>query len=359
MAAGVTAAVLLAHFLLPHGDEARWAGLMRQAAVAMEESIRNVADERMLRLGRIDPITDPNGTGLIGAEWSPITSTLGQLGAKRTATNPNFAALLTLLLLEAGVNADSAVVISASGSFPSLLLATLHAVEVIRATPLLIVSLTASMFGANEPEFTLLDILACYSGRAVTPVAASVGGEDDQGSGLDRDVVESLASAIRARGIPLIEPDSLEDAVSQRMEAVSRAAQGREIDGFVNIGGGWSSMGTDSKVLEIQPGLNRAAEAIPPSDSRGLIFEFLDRGIPVVHLLNIRDLALTYDLPWDPVPLPEAGRGGLYYDRETARHRDLWLPAVWLVSMLAIFAASGPWFRTRRRRRPGSESGLR
>jgi hypothetical protein len=36
------------------------------------------------------------------------------------------------------------------------------------------------------------------------------------------------------------------------------------------------------------------------------------RGIPVIHLLYIKGIAQAYGLPWDPVPLPEPGKGAVY-----------------------------------------------
>ena len=51
---------------------------------------------------------DPMKTGLIGLESSPLTTTLGQLEAKRTTTNPALAALLVRLLRQAGVKKGSA-----------------------------------------------------------------------------------------------------------------------------------------------------------------------------------------------------------------------------------------------------------
>ena len=45
---------------------------------------------------------DLNETGLIGDYLTPVTTTLGNLEAKRTSVNPNAAALVVHLLFEAG-----------------------------------------------------------------------------------------------------------------------------------------------------------------------------------------------------------------------------------------------------------------
>ena len=75
-----------------------------QAAEQMEAAARVVAAERLRRGIPIDPDTDPNRTGLIGPEYTPITTTLGHLGAKRTSTNPNMAGLIVHLLGQAGAS---------------------------------------------------------------------------------------------------------------------------------------------------------------------------------------------------------------------------------------------------------------
>ena len=75
----------------------------------------------------IDPSTDLNRTALIGLEESPITTSLGQLEAKRTSANPNFAGCLVRMLDEAGVRSGDAVAVGASSSFPGMILATIAA----------------------------------------------------------------------------------------------------------------------------------------------------------------------------------------------------------------------------------------
>jgi poly-gamma-glutamate system protein len=95
----------------------------------------------------IDPSVDPNLTGLIGPEFTELTTTLGNLQAKRTSTNPDFAALLVKYFKELNLKRGDPVAIGASGSFPSLLLATLCACEVLELEPLVIYSIGASEHG--------------------------------------------------------------------------------------------------------------------------------------------------------------------------------------------------------------------
>jgi poly-gamma-glutamate system protein len=346
LAGVVSILILICTFLIPVGERRSSAALMKKASLAMAETLKNIPIERTNRGLGIDPIRDPNLTGLIGIESSSMTSTLGHLGAKRTTTNPNFAGLIAHLLLEAGIQNGNTVAICASGSFPALLLATLHAVESLGASPLLIPSLSASMYGANEEAFTLLDVLDGYSGGELELLAASVGGGDDRGSGLDTRTVTRLESVINARSIRLISPSFLQDAVSQRMLFFDEASNNREIGCFVNVGGSWVSMGTDSDILKIPPGLTTAVDDLPLPSSRGMIFEFLARGVPIIHLLNIHDLSTRYALPWDPMPLPAAGEGSLYYSVNKGSVIWIWPAVVWLLFIGILLAVPSREKRT-------------
>jgi hypothetical protein len=49
-------------------------------------------------------------------------------------------------------------------------------------------------------------------------------------------------------------------------------------------------------------------------EHRGLIPWFLDQGIPVIHLLEMKSLLPSAGLPFDPVPMPKAGEGDVYYE---------------------------------------------
>jgi hypothetical protein len=95
------------------------------------------------------------------------------------------------------------------------------------------------------------------------------------------------------------------------MEIYKKAAKGRKIKAFINIGGSWSNMGKDSMVLSLRPGLNRI-DKLPPPERRGVIYEMAARGVPVIHLLYMRGLTQRYGLAWDPSPLPGPGEGTLY-----------------------------------------------
>jgi len=262
----------------------------------------------------IDAVHDVNRTGIIGLEWSPMTTSVGHLGSKRTSCNPNMAGLVVYLLSEAGVRRGDTIAIGASGSFPALMMAALSAAQVMDVRPLLICSLGASQWGANDPDFHGLIMLECLRQEGVLetpPIAITLGGDSDIGEDMDHAVRRDLIRAIEKSGIPFFAESHLRKNVEKRMRLWSAAAGGHRIKAFINIGGSFSNLGNDSSVLKLKPGLNRI-DSVPPKAARGAIFAMAARGIPVVHLLYVQGLVQRYGLPWDPVPLPSPGEGELY-----------------------------------------------
>lgn len=346
-AAIVAAAVLSILYLLgmrlpPPAPSAGARARMIEAADLMARAERAIKGCRESRGLPIDLAADPNGTGLIGVERSAITTSAGRLEAKRTTTNPAFAALVVSLLREAGVGRGDVVAVGASSSFPALVVATLAAARTMGVDPLVISSLGASEWGANIPEFSWLEMEACLrtSGTIdVVPIARSVGGENDDGSDMDPLGRSLLASKIRAAGeVPVLDEAGLERNVTRRMALYRERAGGRPIKAFVNIGGSWANLGTDPDVLKLEPGLARRVPAPPPS-RRGVIQAMAAAGVPVVHLLNVKGLCERYGLPWDPRPLPPPGEG-LPVPRTAGSSRTtVPLTAIYIALVLALLAA--------------------
>lgn len=291
----------------------------------------------------IDPRADPNRTGLIGLETSEITTSLGQLEAKRTTINPNFAGLIAKLLKNAGVGRGDAVAIGASSSFPALILASLSAVRTLGAKPVMISSLGASNWGANNPDFTWLEMLECLRRAGVfdvKPIALALGGEKDDGSDMSESGRILLREKIKASGIFFLEEPDLSENVRIRMGLYEEHAAPGKIKAFVNIGGSWANMGTDSSVLKLEPGRAEVKE-IPRPEKRGVIQEMAARGIPVIHLLFVKGLAERYSLPWDPVPLPRPGEGSIFAKAGKAKTGFLFAAGAYLAICAGLFVSLG------------------
>ncbi|MGA3245477.1 MAG: poly-gamma-glutamate system protein [Bacteroidota bacterium] len=279
----------------------------RNASAMMERATAAVREDFVSHGGHFNDAIDPNHTGLIGEEYSDITSTVGSLEAKRTTTNPNAAAMLVQLLQEAGVAAGDTIAVGCSGSFPALAIATVSAAKSFGVHPVLILSIGASSFGATRPDQTLLDLyeaLRQTSDLKVPVAAVSLGGAKDVGSDFEPDVREKLIEKIRHSGIPFLYESDLRKNVAQRMQIYFGTSSKRRIAAFVNIGGSYADLGTNPLILKVEPGVNKEMTIPADETTHGVVFAMAKQHIPVIHLLHIKELALRYGLPWDPIPLP-------------------------------------------------------
>ncbi|MDD4207962.1 MAG: poly-gamma-glutamate system protein [Mesotoga sp.] len=286
------------------------------AARLMASSIAELSTFRESLGIEIDPSVDPNLTGLIGPEFTELTTTLGNLQAKRTSTNPDFAALLVKYFEELDLKRGDPVAIGASGSFPALLLAALCACEVLELEPLVIYSIGASEHGATHPEFTFVMMLKRLVEAGLLKdslIAVSLGGNYDTASGMFFPGARELMTEIAlSSGKTFIYEEPLQASIDKRLEIYFQEAEGPP-SVFVNVGGAAPNFGNTLLAISLDNGLLTAFSSIPEGDERGLIFEFAELGVPVIHLLNIRDLAMENGIPIDPVPLPEPGISGVYF----------------------------------------------
>lgn len=356
MAAWIAAAVLAPPHVLD------WTPEMRQASVRMREAIEVVRRHHETAGIPIDPALDPNRTGLVGPEYSELFTTLGHLEAKRTTTAPDVAGLLVHLLQRAGVGAGDTVAVGASGSFPALLVATLCAVEALDAHPVTILSLGASSYGATYPGFDLLALHGLLVDRGIVgapPAAVSLGGAGDVGLDLEPATRARLKERIRASGIPFLLEAELPRSVARRTAIYlgeesdagsvpggadasaageEEGAHGGRVAAFVNLGGADANVGVSPTVLSLRPGLADSIP-LPPREQRGVLHAMAARGVPVVHLLDIRTLASLHRLPWDPVPLPEPGSRSLTRRPGRGGAAFFVIAGTWLVSLVILLAS--------------------
>lgn len=260
----------------------------------------------------IDPVNDPNQTGLIGIEHSPITSEPGDLNAKLTTTNPNISAAVVELLRKCNVEAGDLIAISLSGSFPALNLAVLSAIQTLNLRPIIITSVSSSMWGANIPEFTYLDMENFLFQNGILKfrsIAASLGGIDDIGRGISPRGRNMIEEAITRNGISELKSKNLEEAIEKRLKLYYTMAHNEKITCFVNVGGGAAALA----------GFNLPSGILDPlkySFHQGTAGRFLRNGVKVINLNNIAYLARRYELPIAPIPLPAIGEGKLYYEEK-------------------------------------------
>jgi len=288
---------------------------MLMAARSMQAASRVLWLEKETR-GLTPPAqADPNRTGMIGQEYTPITTTLGELAAKRTTTNPDFAAALIRQIAPLGLARGTPVVIVVSASFVGGDVAAIAAVEMLGLRPIVIASLSASMWGANEPEFNLLDMLAALRERNVIrtrAVAAVLGGGGAVGGSMDPDGIAALRRSAARDGVPIVEARPVAALMDALLAQINAAAGGARPGLVINVGGALIGLGSCRESHELPPGLTR--QAPPCSDGTpGLAMRLAAEGAPILHIINIRRLAIEWGLPFDPAPLPIPGNNRAIY----------------------------------------------
>lgn len=295
-----------------------WYNEKLKASKLSKQAADHLRNYRLEKGTFIDAVNDPNQTALIGQEFTMITTDRGYIDPKLSTTNPNFAAVVVQLLKEAGLKEKDHVAVAFSGSFPGLNISVIAALEALKLKPIIITSVGASNYGANDPYFTWLDMenILYRSGIFHTrSVAASIGGGYDYGRGLSPHGRELIIEAIERNQVEFINEKHLEKSITRRMEIYDKYRKTRPIKAYINVGGGIASLGNTINGQLIQSGLT---QHLPMKNFpvRGVIVKMGQKGIPVIHLLNIRQLLSRYGLPNSPVPLPEPGTGGIFVEKK-------------------------------------------
>lgn len=286
-----------------------------RASRLMKKSMDTLKEARMgQNVVFVDSENDPNETALVGPQFSLITTDEGNLDHKLTTLNPNFAALMVELLMEADVQTGDRVAVSLTGSMPGANIAALAACDVMGLKPVIITSVGASQWGATDPYFTWLDmekILVDSSLISFSTVAASIGGKGDTGKGMSLRGRELLWETIYRNGAFLIQEENLLSSIDKRMELYKQSAPGEAYSVFINVGGGAASIGPSVNARLLPSGVSVPQE-LNGLGSKSVIREFAKLDVPVIQILDIWELARDYDLPYAPIPMPEVGTGSLY-----------------------------------------------
>ena len=285
-----------------------------KAATMMQESMNMLKNLQMEKGVFIDQENDPNETGLVGSQFSLITTYKGDLDAKLTTLDPNFAAAMVELLNRADLVKGDTIAVMLTGSMPGANMAMLIACKAMDIYPFIISSIGASQWGANDPEMTWLDmerILFKQGYISSRSIAASIGGRNDQGRLLSPKGRELIRNNIKKNSLPLISGAGLEDNIDERMKYFGK----KHYKAVINIGGGVASLGTSFNLRLLQPGIvnRKDIEKISRGDGiEGTVVRFAKQNIPLIHVLNIQKLTDELGMKYAPIPLPEIGEGRLY-----------------------------------------------
>jgi poly-gamma-glutamate system protein len=295
-----------------------WYNEKLSAAELSQKAAACIRENRLEKGIFIDVINDPNQTALIGQEYTLISTDRGYIDSKLSGTNPNFAAVIVQLLKESGLKKNDNVAVALTGSFPGINISVIAALETLELTPLIITSAGSSNYGANDPYFTWLDMENILYKEKIfhsKSLAASIGGGNDVGRGLSPEGRELLIKAIKRNDVEYINEKHLENSIARRMEIYEKYSKGKPIKAYINVGGGIASLGNTINGQLIPPGLTQYL-SMRNYPVHGVIIQMGEKGIPIIHLLNINELLKKYGLPNSPVPLPEPGDGGIFIQKK-------------------------------------------
>jgi len=285
------------------------------AATLSRASLDAIREARLGLGGPIDVINDPSETGLIGHEFSLITSSRGSHEQKLRALDPNIAGVFVELLKRGRVGKGDKVAVALTGAFPMLNAMMLLSIEILGATPVTITSVGSSMWGANDPDLTWLDMESVLIHAGLLKHrsrAASRGGGDDRGRGLSPEGRALVDSAAVRNGVPLLDEPTLDESIARRMEIYEEAVGGDAYAAYVNIGGGLGSTGSSQVYRLLRPGLarNLGTKNFP---RKGTLVRMAEQGVPVIHVPSADYFIERYDLATEPAPLPDVGTGGIFF----------------------------------------------
>lgn len=289
-----------------------------KAATLMKTAMDELKNHRMEQSVFIDIENDPNETGLVGGPYSLITTDEGDLDAKLTTLDPNFAAVVIDLMYELGLKKNDTVAVLMTGSMPGANIAVLTACKALGLNPVTISSIGASQWGANQIDFTWLDMEKILFEKELilsTSIAASIGGRNDMGRLLSVKGRNIILDNIKKHNIPLIKKDRLSDNIEERMNYLNKYSSIDSYDAIINVGGGVASLGTSFNLKLLSPGVVSRADMNTIGTEggiEGVFSKFINLNVLGLHILNIRPLIEQYNMKFAPIPLPEIGVGSLY-----------------------------------------------
>ena len=198
-----------------------------KAAMNMQESMNILKSSRMVSGVFIDDENDPNETGLVGSPFSLITTDEGDLDAKLTTLDPNFAAGMVELMTQLSLQKDDTVAVLVTGSMPGANIAVLTALKSLGVFPVTITSVGASQWGANQIDFTWLDMEKILYDNSLIPnrsIAASIGGRNDMGRLLSPAGRNIIMNNIAKHQLPLIKKTKL----AENIQFIATGSKGKE-----------------------------------------------------------------------------------------------------------------------------------
>ena len=143
--------------------------------------------------------------------------------------------------------------------------------------------------------------------------AVTLGGGGDVGGGMDPACAEEIRGRLAEAGLLLLEEPDYRRNLELRQQLYQQEGP---IDCFVAVGGNVTSMGRGESGISLGQGLLSPEKIVRLTEDSGLVQRYLSQGLPVINLLNIKQLAADYGLPYDPAQWPERGTSAVYFETD-------------------------------------------
>lgn len=301
------------------------------AANKMKTLTEEIKKEKLNRRIEIDRNVDINMTGLMGIEWSGISTTLGNEEAKRSSINPDFAALVVKKLKELKLQSGDIVAVNMSSSFPALNLAVISALDTLNLKGIIINSVGSSNYGGNIEEFNYLDMEKHLISKKMIKnhsIAYSLGGIDDIGKEFELSTIENIKE--KNRDLKFFYNKNFTENLEERYQFYKNYGQ---VKAFINVGGNLLSLGKNTSEI-----ISNSNVILDEEDKKivkgGLIGKFIQDNIPILYLLNVKSLCMSNGIPFDPTPLPEIGISPLYFRSVSSLYYNVGIVILFLIFII-------------------------
>jgi poly-gamma-glutamate system protein len=279
------------------------ADAMRKAKALTEKWIRLVNKEKAiadtLPSAELSFFYNPNQSKtsddvFIGDEYSATTTTLGSLDAKLLSNDLLLSSLIVRMINDSKSDTSKPVGVILSGSFPALSISVLAALQTLGRKAFVISSLGASSYGANQPYALWTDIERWLQEKGGMKFSSSIityGAEEDTGGGLPDEAKDIFDRSLRRNHYSVFIPRDGLASLIYKEKFFLRSNIGL----LLNIGGNQTALGFCSDAELIPNGLH-TEKVTCDHNGKGLIFRLSEKGIPFIHLLNLKNLTLQYEI---------------------------------------------------------------